>query len=108
MDPRRLISPMRWPLPIAVPAVRSCIAALKDGVQTRRICPFCDFPWMFLAAFAYFAKSCLLHRRQPPRRTFLDGDSSAVCHCPHCVHTRHHPRAAWACAVFRQDAPEEL
>ena len=94
MDARRLIGPMRVSLSIAVPAVRSCIAELRDGIQSRRICPFCDLPWLCLAAFAYFAKSCILHRRQPPRRTFLDGEASAVCHCPHCVHTRHHPRAA--------------
>jgi hypothetical protein len=94
MDPRRLIIPMRVSLSIALPAVRSCIAELKDGIQSRRICPFCDLPWLCLAAFAFLAKSCLLHRRQPSRRTFLDGDSSAACHCPHCVHTRHYQRAA--------------
>src|SRR5690242_21565158 len=96
MDPRRLIIPMRLPMAIAVPAVRSCLAELKDGVQASRVCPFCDLPWLGLAAFAYLDKSCLLHRQQPSRRTFLDGESPYVCHCPHCVHTHSHPRAASA------------
>jgi hypothetical protein len=94
MDTRRLVSPMRVPLSIAVAVVRSCMAELKDGIKSRGLCPFCDLPWLCLAAFAYFAKSCLLHRGQAPRRTFLDGDSPELCQCPHCVHTRHHSRAA--------------
>jgi len=92
---RRPVSLMRFPFTIAIPAVRSGWTGLKDSVQTHRLCPFCDLPWICIAALIYLGKSCLLHHPEPSSASFLDGEPELVCHCPHCAHSRHPGKAAW-------------
>ena len=94
MGQRRPSNFMRVPFSIAIPALRSGCTELKVGMDSRRICLFCDLPWICFEALAYLAKSCLLHHDRPQRRSFLDGEPPKVCDCPHCVHTRHHQQAA--------------
>ncbi len=81
---------MRFSFGIAIPAVRSGWAGLKQGIHTQRICPFCDLPWICIAALSFLVRSFLLHHPQPPRASFLDGEPERVCHCPYCVRSPDH------------------
>ena len=85
---------MRFSFGIAIPAVRSGWVGLKEGIHAQRICPFCDLPWISIAALSFLGRSCLLHNPQPPPASFLDGEPERVCHCPYCVRFRNHRLAA--------------